>query len=168
MKKKDGGESISFDGYSWQLRLSIDCVASKYWCWRGAIVNFFSSGTVLFTLPVMDGYLAVTSSIGLAVAVMFIFKFVGAIHGTYHGTNWYWRSLYSSDDRDFSIECVWCDVLDEYYSITFVEWQFSKLFRVYGKWIANETFQTLKKGNPVWLSPNGVYSFCSHPATARY
>ena len=27
---KDGGESISFDGYSWQLRLSIDCVASKY------------------------------------------------------------------------------------------------------------------------------------------
>lgn len=29
----------------------------------------------------MDGYLAVTSSIGLAVAVMFIFKFVGAYMG---------------------------------------------------------------------------------------
>ncbi|MFA0120986.1 YjiH family protein, partial [Vibrio sp. 10N.261.48.A2] len=43
-----------------------------------AIVNFFSSGAVLFTLTAMDGSLAVTSSIGLAVAVMFIFKFVGA------------------------------------------------------------------------------------------
>ncbi len=43
-----------------------------------AIVNFFSSGAVLFTLTMMDGSLAVTSSIGLAVAVMFIFKFVGA------------------------------------------------------------------------------------------
>ncbi|MFA0350018.1 YjiH family protein, partial [Vibrio sp. 10N.222.55.C6] len=40
--------------------------------------NFFSSGAVLFTLTAMDGSLAVTSSIGLAVAVMFIFKFVGA------------------------------------------------------------------------------------------
>ncbi|MCW8346390.1 YjiH family protein [Vibrio sp. ZSDZ65] len=43
-----------------------------------AIVNFFSSGAVLFTLTMMDGSLAVTSSIGLAVAVMFLFKFVGA------------------------------------------------------------------------------------------
>ncbi len=43
-----------------------------------AIVNFFSSGAVLFTLAAMDGSLAITSSIGLAVAVMFIFKFVGA------------------------------------------------------------------------------------------
>ncbi|MEZ8141745.1 hypothetical protein A1OO_04915 [Enterovibrio norvegicus FF-33] len=42
------------------------------------IVNFFSSGAVLFTLVLMDGSLAVTSSIGLAVAVMFVFKFVGA------------------------------------------------------------------------------------------
>ncbi|WP_299013611.1 nucleoside recognition domain-containing protein [uncultured Photobacterium sp.] len=43
-----------------------------------AIVNFFSSGAVLFTLTNMDGTPAVTSSIGLAVAIMFIFKFVGA------------------------------------------------------------------------------------------
>ncbi|RJX66565.1 YjiH family protein [Vibrio sinensis] len=43
-----------------------------------AIVNFFSSGAVLFTLTMMDGSLAVSSSIGLAVAVMFVFKFVGA------------------------------------------------------------------------------------------
>ncbi|HAS62171.1 MAG TPA: hypothetical protein DCS35_06095 [Vibrio sp.] len=43
-----------------------------------AIVNFFSSGAVLFTLTLADGSLAVSSSIGLAVAVMFFFKFVGA------------------------------------------------------------------------------------------
>lgn len=43
-----------------------------------AIVNFFSSGAVLFTLTNTDGTPAVTSSIGLAVAIMFIFKFVGA------------------------------------------------------------------------------------------
>lgn len=42
------------------------------------IVNFFSSGAVLFTLTMADGLPAVTSSIGLAVAVMFIFKIVGA------------------------------------------------------------------------------------------
>lgn len=42
------------------------------------IVNFFSSGAVLFTLTLADGSLAVTSSIGLAVAIMFVFKFVGA------------------------------------------------------------------------------------------
>lgn len=42
------------------------------------IVNFFSSGAVLFTLTYADGSNAVTSSIGLAVAVMFVFKFVGA------------------------------------------------------------------------------------------
>ncbi|EKO3921922.1 YjiH family protein [bacterium 19MO03SA05] len=42
------------------------------------IVNFFSSGAVLFTLTLADGSLAVTSSIGLAVAVMFIFKIIGA------------------------------------------------------------------------------------------
>ncbi|MBV7297559.1 nucleoside recognition domain-containing protein [Enterovibrio paralichthyis] len=42
------------------------------------IVNFFSSGAVLFTLTLADGSLAVTSSIGLAVGVMFIFKIVGA------------------------------------------------------------------------------------------
>ncbi|GAL07537.1 hypothetical protein JCM19237_1477 [Photobacterium aphoticum] len=42
------------------------------------IVNFFSSGAVLFTLSNMDGTPAVTSSIGLAVIVMFAFKFVGA------------------------------------------------------------------------------------------
>lgn len=43
-----------------------------------AIVNFFSSGAVLFTLTNPDGSLAVPSSIGLAVVVMFAFKFVGA------------------------------------------------------------------------------------------
>ncbi len=43
-----------------------------------AIVNFFSSGAVLFTLTNLDGTPAVGASIGLAVAVMFIFKFVGA------------------------------------------------------------------------------------------
>jgi nucleoside recognition membrane protein YjiH len=42
------------------------------------IVNFFSSGAVLFTLTLMDGSLAVTSSMGLAIAIMFVFKFVGA------------------------------------------------------------------------------------------
>lgn len=42
------------------------------------IVNFFSSGAVLFTLTMADGSLAVTSSIGLAVVVMFLFKIVGA------------------------------------------------------------------------------------------
>ncbi|MCG3865277.1 MULTISPECIES: nucleoside recognition domain-containing protein [unclassified Photobacterium] len=43
-----------------------------------AIVNFFSSGAVLFTLTTASGELAVGSSIGLAVAIMFIFKFIGA------------------------------------------------------------------------------------------
>lgn len=42
------------------------------------IVNFFSSGAVLFTLTLADGSTAVTTSIGLAVAIMFVFKFVGA------------------------------------------------------------------------------------------
>lgn len=42
------------------------------------IVNFFSSGTVLFTPALADGSPAVSSSIGLAVVVMFAFKFVGA------------------------------------------------------------------------------------------
>ncbi|WP_421190028.1 nucleoside recognition domain-containing protein [Aeromonas enteropelogenes] len=42
------------------------------------IVNFFSSGAVLFTLTLTDGSPAVSSSIGLAVVVMFAFKFVGA------------------------------------------------------------------------------------------
>jgi len=42
------------------------------------IVNFFSSGAVLFTLTMADGSLAVTSSIGLAVVIMFAFKFIGA------------------------------------------------------------------------------------------
>ena len=42
------------------------------------IVNFFSSGAVLFTLTLADGSLAVASSIGLAVGVMFIFKIIGA------------------------------------------------------------------------------------------
>jgi nucleoside recognition membrane protein YjiH len=42
------------------------------------IVNFFSSGAVLFTLLLSDGSLAVPTSIGLAVGVMFIFKIVGA------------------------------------------------------------------------------------------
>ncbi|NQZ92276.1 MAG: YjiH family protein [Moritella sp.] len=43
-----------------------------------AIVNFFSSGAVLFTLTNPDGSVAVPSSIGLAVIVMFAFKFIGA------------------------------------------------------------------------------------------
>ncbi len=43
-----------------------------------AIVNFFSSGAVLFTLTLADGTPAVAASIGLAVALIFIFKFVGA------------------------------------------------------------------------------------------
>jgi nucleoside recognition membrane protein YjiH len=42
------------------------------------IVNFFSSGAVLFTLTLADGSPAVSSSIGLAVVVTFAFKFVGA------------------------------------------------------------------------------------------
>lgn len=42
------------------------------------IVNFFSSGAVLFTLTLADGSRAVTSSLGLAVVIMFVFKFVGA------------------------------------------------------------------------------------------
>lgn len=42
------------------------------------IVNFFSSGAVLFTLTLADGSLAVTSSIGLAIVIMFAFKFIGA------------------------------------------------------------------------------------------
>lgn len=42
------------------------------------IVNFFSSGAVLFTLTMTDGTPAVTSSIGLAVVVMFVFKIIGA------------------------------------------------------------------------------------------
>lgn len=42
------------------------------------IVNFFSSGAVLFTLANSDGTPAVTASIGMAVIVMFAFKFVGA------------------------------------------------------------------------------------------
>lgn len=43
-----------------------------------AIVNFFSSGAVLFTLTHHDGSLAVPSSIGVAIAVIFVFKFIGA------------------------------------------------------------------------------------------
>ncbi len=42
------------------------------------LVNFFSSGAVLFTLTNADGSLAVTASIGLCIAVMFIMKIVGA------------------------------------------------------------------------------------------
>ncbi len=42
------------------------------------LVNFFSSGAVLFTLVAADGSMAVPSSIGLTVAVIFIFKIVGA------------------------------------------------------------------------------------------
>lgn len=42
------------------------------------IVNFFSSGAVLFTLTNADGSLAVPTSIGLTVGIMFIFKVVGA------------------------------------------------------------------------------------------
>ncbi|MET4695883.1 nucleoside recognition domain-containing protein [Endozoicomonas lisbonensis] len=42
------------------------------------IVNFFSSGAVLFTLTNADGSMAVPTSIGLTVGVMFIFKIIGA------------------------------------------------------------------------------------------
>lgn len=42
------------------------------------IVNFFSSGAVLFTLTLSDGSLAVPASMGLAVGIMFVFKFIGA------------------------------------------------------------------------------------------
>ena len=42
------------------------------------IVNFFSSGAVLFTLTNADGTMAVPTSIGLTVGIMFIFKIVGA------------------------------------------------------------------------------------------
>ncbi|CAM3734317.1 nucleoside recognition domain-containing protein [Parendozoicomonas haliclonae] len=42
------------------------------------IVNFFSSGAVLFTLLAADGSLAVPSSIGLCVAVMLLCKIIGA------------------------------------------------------------------------------------------
>ena len=42
------------------------------------IVNFFSSGAVLFTLTNADGSMAVPTSIGATVGVMFIFKIVGA------------------------------------------------------------------------------------------
>ncbi len=42
------------------------------------IVNFFSSGAVLFTLTLADGSPAVSSSIGLAVVVMLPSQFVGA------------------------------------------------------------------------------------------
>lgn len=43
-----------------------------------SIVNFFSSGAVLFTLTLADGSLAVTSSLGLAIMMIFIFKILGA------------------------------------------------------------------------------------------
>lgn len=42
------------------------------------LVNFFSSGAVLFTLAGSDGNLAVPASIGTCVAVMFVMKIVGA------------------------------------------------------------------------------------------
>lgn len=42
------------------------------------IVNFFSSGAVLFTLTLTDGSLAVASSIGLVVGVILLFKIIGA------------------------------------------------------------------------------------------
>lgn len=42
------------------------------------IVNFFSSGAVLFTLTDHSGELAVHSPIGLAVVIMFAFKIIGA------------------------------------------------------------------------------------------
>ena len=42
------------------------------------IVNFFSSGAVLFTLAYADGTTAVTTSIGLCVAVMLVLKVFGA------------------------------------------------------------------------------------------
>ena len=43
-----------------------------------AIVNFFSSGAVLFTLTNADGSMAVPTSLGTAIGIMFIFKIVGA------------------------------------------------------------------------------------------
>lgn len=42
-----------------------------------ALINFFSSGAVLFTLTTVTGEHAVTSSIGLAIVVMLLFKCVG-------------------------------------------------------------------------------------------
>ncbi|UJF16923.1 YjiH family protein [Vibrio sp. SS-MA-C1-2] len=42
------------------------------------IVNFFSSGAVLFTLTAMDGSTAVPASIGLCLVVMLVMKVVGA------------------------------------------------------------------------------------------
>ena len=42
------------------------------------IVNFFSSGAVLFTLTNADGSMAVPTSIGLTVGIMFVFKIIGA------------------------------------------------------------------------------------------
>ena len=42
------------------------------------IVNFFSSGAVLFTLTNADGAIAVPTSLGTAIGVMFIFKIIGA------------------------------------------------------------------------------------------
>lgn len=42
------------------------------------LVNFFSSGAVLFTLTNENGEFAVTSPIGLAIVVMIVFKFIGA------------------------------------------------------------------------------------------
>ncbi|KEQ12697.1 hypothetical protein GZ77_19640 [Endozoicomonas montiporae] len=41
-------------------------------------MNFFSSGAVLFTLTNADGSMAVPTSIGLTVGVMFVFKIIGA------------------------------------------------------------------------------------------
>ena len=43
-----------------------------------AIVNFFSSGAVLFTLTDSNGNLVVPCSVGLAICVIFVFKFVAA------------------------------------------------------------------------------------------
>jgi len=42
-----------------------------------ALINFFSSGAVLFTLTTASGEPAVTSSMGLAIVVMLFFKCVG-------------------------------------------------------------------------------------------
>lgn len=42
------------------------------------IVNFFSSGAVLFTLTAADGSVAVPASIGLCLVVMFVLKIFGA------------------------------------------------------------------------------------------
>ncbi len=42
------------------------------------IVNFFSSGAVLFTLANLDGTTAVPASIGLCLVVMFVLKIFGA------------------------------------------------------------------------------------------